>query len=283
MDALHLLLTYACSRECPHCFVWGGPPGPTMTTEQVINYVDMAASAGMTKVAFEGGESFLHYRALVSGVRAAQARDLEVSIVTNASWACCHPTARRLLQPLLQLGDISLMISTDSFHGGREEDRRVSVCTDTARDMGVDPVMFRTGFADVMFRGRAAVTLAGLKRQIPWDQFTSCPHEDLLHPGRAHLDAAGFLHLCQGLCPGRVDGNLADLISPEFVKQHPLIPVIAGGGPAALVEEHELVLERTRYADACHLCYTVRGMLRPAFGEFLGPDRVYGDINDRGL
>lgn len=276
IDALHLLITYQCTRECPHCFVWGGPPGPTMTAGQISQYIDAAVASGVEKVAFEGGEPFLYYPNLVGGVRAAQARGLGATVLTNGFWALSVPDARRWLKPLTDLGPLGLAISTDEYHGEEEEARRADVAARAAREMGIEPMIFRTAEQNVMFRGRAAQMLAeSVPGSDPAD-FTTCPHESLLEPGRVHADAQGFLHLCQGLCPGRMgDGDLTDLLDRQNLEKHPLIGPLASGGPAALVDAFDLSLEGT-FADACHLCYRAREALRPRFPQYLGPDRVYG-------
>jgi len=44
----------------------------------------------------------------------------------------------------------------------------------------------------------------------------------------------------------------------------------------ALVEKYNLPHDEA-YADACHLCYTARQMLRNKFSEILAPDQMYGE------
>jgi hypothetical protein len=47
------------------------------------------------------------------------------------------------------------------------------------------------------------------------------------------------------------------------------------GGPAALISEYHLP-HAASYADACHLCYDARVMLRERFPKILAPDQMYG-------
>ena len=38
LEGLHILLTYQCTYECDHCFVWGSPRQTgTLTLEQIEN------------------------------------------------------------------------------------------------------------------------------------------------------------------------------------------------------------------------------------------------------
>ena len=47
MNGLHLLLTYQCTFECDHCFVWSGPfQSGTMTIDTVDHIIDQAEQLG---------------------------------------------------------------------------------------------------------------------------------------------------------------------------------------------------------------------------------------------
>jgi len=279
LDSLHLLLTYQCSGECPHCFVWAGPVGPTMTSVQVEAYIQAADDEGVESIAFEGGEPFLYYPALRHGVRYAQSRGMAATVVTNGVWAISKDEAVRWLNPMTELGSLGIAISTDDYHGGSEEARRAENAAEAARALDLEPVFFRTPLENVMFRGRAAEELVDDVPHACWEEFTECPHESLLDPARAHVDACGYLQLCQGLCPGRLDQeSLSELLDPDRLAAHPLIPLIDSDGPAGLVRDFALPL-RENYADACHLCYLARKHLRAEFPAYLGPGRVYGEVD----
>ncbi|MFN3762619.1 MAG: hypothetical protein ACK4WK_05375, partial [Anaerolineae bacterium] len=56
----------------------------------------------------------------------------------------------------------------------------------------------------------------------------------------------------------------------------PVVGPLLEGGPAALVEHYGLPHEAA-YADACHLCYAARGVLRGRFPEVLVPGQMYGE------
>ena len=65
---LHLLLSFQCSRECDHCFVWGSPfQRGTMTGESVKNVLDQAGDMeSVERISFGGGEPFIYYPVLLS-------------------------------------------------------------------------------------------------------------------------------------------------------------------------------------------------------------------------
>ena len=88
LSGLHLLLTYQCTFECDHCFVWGSPwQTGTMTLEDIRHIVREAQDLGtITSLYFEGGEPFLYYATLLAGVRLAREAGFEVGIVSNSYW-----------------------------------------------------------------------------------------------------------------------------------------------------------------------------------------------------
>ena len=73
LTGLHFLLTYQCTFECDHCFVWGSPwQSGTMTLTDIRFYLQQAQDTGtVTSVYFEGGEPFLYYPTLLRGVQLA--------------------------------------------------------------------------------------------------------------------------------------------------------------------------------------------------------------------
>jgi len=111
----------------------------------------------------------------------------------------------------------------------------------------------------------------------PWTEFTECPDEDFVDPGRVHVDAFGHVHLCQGLLMGNLwQQPLREMVAGYDPRAHPIIGPLLEGGPAALVARYDLPHEPA-YADACHLCYLARDQLRGRFPEFLAPGVVYGE------
>ena len=284
LSGLHLLLTYRCTCACDHCFVWGSPQATaTMSIGQVRAVLDAAVRLGtVTDIYFEGGEPFLAHPLLVAGAREAVARGLQFGVVTNAYWATGEEDAALWLEPLAALGIADLSLSEDRFHGDLPSPG-VRYATAAARRLGLAPGVLRVDLGPdcsaggVRLRGRAAHRLAGRVRLQAWDGFAACPYEDLADPSRVHIDAAGYVHLCQGLAMGRAPAGDVDAVVAAYrPAAHPIVAPLLAGGPAALVREYALEHEAA-YGDACHLCYHAREQLRPRFPQFLGPGQMYGE------
>ncbi|MHC4589414.1 MAG: radical SAM protein [Planctomycetota bacterium] len=121
LTGLHLLLTYECTYECDHCFVWSSPrQSGTMTLDQIEQLLEQADALGDIEwIYFEGGEPFLYYAVLLAGVRAASLRGFRVGIVSNAYWATEVKDAVEWLRPLAGLIE-QLSISSDLYHGSEK-------------------------------------------------------------------------------------------------------------------------------------------------------------------
>lgn len=292
LTGLHLLLTYQCTIECDHCFVWGSPwQRGTMTAEGVRTILRQAKDVGTIRwIYFEGGEPFLYYALLVSAVREAAVTGFRVGVVSNAYWATSDEDATLWLRPFSGVVD-DLSISSDRYHGTEHAEAEraiaaaralriptaiISVAQPEALDATPAKGQLPPGESAVMYRGRAVERLVARAVQAPWSGFTSCPHEDLREPGRVHVDPFGNIHLCQGI----VLGNLFETPLREICRRydpdaHPIAGPLLAGGPVALVRQYGLPHART-YADACHLCYAARVALRGRFPEILAPDQMYG-------
>jgi hypothetical protein len=294
LTGLHFLLTYKCTFECDHCFVFGSPFAEgTFTLAHVNELLDQAKEIGTVKtVYFEGGEPFLFHPLLVASARSAHRLGYTVGIVTNAYFATTAEDAALWLEPLLGLGITDLSISEDAFHSASSDNppkramksaQRLgipvgSICiekpnfgTNADRKKG-EPVVG----GGVMFRGRAAERLtAGLPR-VDWKEFDECPHEKLEAPGRVHVDPYGNVQLCQGLCLGNTwQTPLSSIIKDYDPSSHPIVSRLLEGGPAQLVSSFDLPHE-DGYVDACHLCYRARQALIERFPQYLAPRQVYG-------
>lgn len=296
LTGIHFLLSYRCTYECEHCFVFGSPSAEgTFTFEQVQRVLNETVRIGtIRRVYFEGGEAFMYYPLLVESIRKARRLGLEVGLVTNAYFATTEQDAKLWLAPLRELGIADLSISDDSFHSD-EEDSPAKRAIAAARAIGLptasicvdrptileSPVYGPKGApivgGDVMFRGRAAELLTQRLPTQPWDSFTECPHEDLADPGRVHVDCFGNVHLCQGISMGNMwETPLSALISGYHPQVHPIAGPLIMGGPALLVKEYGLA-RADGYVDACHLCYSARKGLLDRFPQYLAPRQVYGE------
>jgi len=295
LSGLHLLLTYQCTFECDHCFVWGGPfQTGTMTLDIIDRILDQAGLLGTIEwIYFEGGEAFLYYAILKSGVLRAKERGFKVGIVTNAYWANSEGDALEWLRPLAGSID-DLSISSDSYHGSgdgytnaetaRTAARRldipvdfISIAEPEASDVSSAAGTLPAGESAVLYRGRAAEFLASRVPFIAWQQFANCPWEDLRHPQRVHVDPFGHLHICQGISIGNLlERPLTEIVADFRPDEHPIVGPLLDGGPAEIVRRYELTHE-DGYADHCHLCYETRRALRSMFPAELTPDQMYGD------
>jgi hypothetical protein len=297
LTGVHLLLTYRCTFECGHCFVYSSPRAEgTMRLGQVRDILDQARDAGtVTSIYFEGGEPFLFYPTLVEGVRLARERGFEVGIVSNSYWALSEEDALAGLRPLAELGLASLSLSDDEFHHEGEGPSPARAAVAAARELGIpaSTICIEKPFVEAapgegqapgqpvigggaMFKGRAVETLTeGLPRR-PWSQLDACPHEDLQSPSRVHVDAYGYVHLCQGIVMGNLfETPLAELVAGYDATAHPVCGPLVEGGPARLGESHGVEHE-SAYVDECHACFDVRKRLLDRFPEALAPRQVYG-------
>jgi len=283
LSGLHILLTYQCTYECEHCFVWGSPRQTgALTLEQIEDILQQARDAGVESIFFEGGEPFLFYAILAKGVHLAAEMGFSVGIVSNAYWANSVADAIENLQPFA--GRIEdLTVSSDLYHCNECLGERPQNALVAAKWLNIptgvisiaQPEKAEHDQGEIMYRGRAS-QLAGRVALYPWESFHACTNEDLREPGRVHVDPLGNVHICQGLVIGNVFEKPLKKICDEYDPDvHPICGPLLAGGPAALVTEYNLP-HASSYADACHLCYEARTSLRARFPELLAPDQMYG-------
>jgi MoaA/NifB/PqqE/SkfB family radical SAM enzyme len=296
ITGLHLLLSYQCTFECDHCFVWGSPnQRGTMTIGQVRNILTQVQEMDTVRsIYFEGGEPFLFYPVMLKGVQEAKRMGLGVGIVSNAYWAEDEETACEWLQPLVGYVD-DLTVSSDLFHYSEKLSKQAQNARLAAEQLGIPVGMICVaqpgesgaaavgqipeGESQVMYRGRAAVKLAPHVEYIAWETFNECPHEDLRNPGRLHVDAYGNLHICQGIVIGNMfEEPLKDILARHDPELHYITGPLLLGGPAQLSRTYG-VERQAEYADACHICYETRRLLRWRFKKVLAPDEMYGGAN----
>jgi hypothetical protein len=298
LKGIHFLLSYRCTDECDHCFLWGSPQARgTMTLAQIRDVLHQAKELGtVDTVYFEGGEPFLFYPILVQGLREAASLGFRLGIVSNSYWATSVEDAVEWLRPIAEIGIDDLSLSSDLFHGeammtemarnGLEAARQLGLpesvltietpegCTAYAQENKGEPI---TG-GPVRFRGRAVAQLTEGVPRRPWTEFSECPDEDFYDPGRVHVDSFGHVHLCQGVLMGNLWRRpLKEILASYDPSDQPIIGPLAEGGPVALVQRYELPHEEA-YIDACHLCYLARDALRGRFPEYLAPATVYGEL-----
>jgi hypothetical protein len=295
---VHIILTYMCPLSCEHCFVCSSPNSPgTFTPSQITALLDQTDALGtVDTIYFEGGEPFLFYPVLLDGIRKARKRGYKVGIVTNGYFATSDENARFFLKPMQELGIEDLSISDDVFHYEDRDDNPAKSAFRTGSDMNMKAAVLaldpggsgpdmKASIRDekkgviaggsIMFRGRAAAKLSQYADAKDWQQFTSCPYEDLQNPNRLHVDAHGNFQICQGISLGNFwKRPLAELVRDYSPSSHPMCGPLIKGGPAELAR----VLgyhPPAGVADACHLCWLARKSCREKYPGILEPAQVY--------
>jgi len=298
LKGVHFLLTYRCDSECDHCFVWGSPKSKgTFTLERVRNILAEAKKLEtVTYISLEGGEAFLYYPIMVKAVREAAALGFQVEVLSNCYWATCPEDALEWLRPIAETGDARLSLSSDLYHGDRwmSDELRNALKAAKALNMKASVLTVKRPDAEtpcpdeaegakvslggLMYRGRAAQRLAQEADKKPWQEFNKCPYENLANPGRVHVDPFGYVHICQGLSIGNAWKKPFSKTMREYRPfDSPVLEPLMRGGPVALVERFSLPHDES-YADACHLCYAARCILREKYPEELAPDQMYGEF-----
>jgi hypothetical protein len=297
---VHFLLTYMCSLSCEHCFVCSSPSAAgTFAPGQIGAVLDQADRLGtVDTIYFEGGEPFLFYPVLLDGIRQATDRNYAVGIVTNGYFATSDENARCFLEPLRNLRICDFSVSDDVFHYEDRKENPAGRAFRIAQELGLPATILAldpggsgpemkafpreekkgviTG-GSIMFRGRAAARLSRYAETKDWQQFTTCPYEDLQNPYRLHVDAYGNLQICQGICMGNVNHPLDELVRNYDPSAHPVCGPLLEGGPAQLARVLGYTPPPEGVADACHLCYLARKSCRGKMPGILEPRQVYCD------
>jgi MoaA/NifB/PqqE/SkfB family radical SAM enzyme len=264
-----------------------------MTLKNIRHILNQAKELGtIQSIYFEGGEPFLYYQVMLKGVQEAVATGFKVGMVTNSYWATDTEDAIEWLRPFVGLLE-DLSVSSDCYHSTEEQSQQAEHAMAAAKKLGIplgvisiaqpeasDTVsvvgVLPESETGVMYRGRAAeklVSQASLKR---WEEFNTCPFEDLRNPGRLHIDPFGNSHICQGISLGNLFHTpLSEICERYNPDEHPITGTLLKGGPAELARSYEVLCDGG-YADACHLCFEVRRSLRGRFPDILMPDQMYG-------
>jgi MoaA/NifB/PqqE/SkfB family radical SAM enzyme len=291
VTGVHFLVTYQCTQECDHCFVFSSPRARAVFSgNRLTELIEQCRAVGTVEwVFFEGGEPFLYYPVLMRGVRRAAQLGFRVGIVTNAYWATSLDDALLCLETLGPGCVQELSLSSDDLHHGADPValKRIDDATAAADRLGIPVSTIRVEHpvpdgGDVMFRGRAAdVLTAGLPRS-PASAFRACPHEPLAAPERVHVDPLGLVHVCQGITIGNAfETPLDEILQRYHPTSHAIVGPLLRGGPAELARAVEFAAGGSGYADACHLCFLARRHARENGHPQLAPAHVYtGDSGD---
>ena len=102
LTGIHFLLTYTCTFECDHCFLYCSPrAGGTFTAAQIRDVLDQARKLGTVEsIYYEGGEPFLYYPVLVEGLRLAR------EAITQPGGMCVLNAANEIAVAAFLAGEI---------------------------------------------------------------------------------------------------------------------------------------------------------------------------------
>ncbi len=295
LSAVHFLLTYRCTQECPHCFHFGSPEAnQVMTRSQAHRYIQQVARAKIPWIFFEGGEPTLYFPLLQESIELAKKHHLNTAVVTNGYWITSLRDTVPYLKAFRRSGLDLLQISCDTLHGNLRLEPLQDDIVHAAKKAGIacefigvsvpdpdeEPTEARRGApitdGDVVFRGRAAHGLEQEQATWLWSSFDECPHEDLADPYRIHIDMYGQVQVCQGISIGNMErDSLTDILSAYDPIRHAITGPLIQGGPAELVRRYQ-VPHAQGAVDACHLCYAARRRLRERFPDELAPAWAYG-------
>jgi MoaA/NifB/PqqE/SkfB family radical SAM enzyme len=269
----------------------------TFTFKQISEILDEARKLkSVNYVSIEGGEPFLYYPIMVKAIKESVKRGFHVEVLTNCYWATCKEDAIDWLLPMAEAGNVELTLSSDLYHGDEwiTDNVRNVVEASKALNLKAGIIAVTCPYAktpcptevdgikvdswELMYRGRACTKLADKTNKKYWREFTKCPYEDFPNQERVHIDPFGYVHVCQGITIGNAWHKAFSKIIEEYNPYaNPILEPLIHGGPVALVEKYNLPHEDS-YADACHLCYEARQMLRNEYPNILAPKQIYGEI-----
>lgn len=263
--------------------------------ERISNILIESKKLGTVEtVSIEGGEPFLYYPIMLKTARRAVQLGFHVEILSNCYWATCMDDAKEWLIPFAEAKNVELTLSSDLYHGEEWVTEEVKNAVKAAKALGlkVDVLAVKyplaekpcpseiegakVGLWDLAYRGRAFLKFKDKASKRNWHEFSKCPFEDFTHQQRVHIDPFGHVHVCQGISIGNTwEKPFSKIITEYNPLENPVLEPLIRGGPAALIEKFDLPHEEA-YADACHLCYYARLLLRERFPGILGPGQMYG-------
>ena len=296
LNQLHLLFTYACTKECDHCFVYSSPSAKgTFTLNQVRDILAEAVKIySIDWIYFEGGEPFLYFPIMVEAMSLAKELGFKIGLVTNGYWITSQEDAEIYLNILKKIGIDDFCVSDDCYHNEGTNNQLGLLVKEIAQKLDIsiniisleepkvinEPITSLKGKpiigGNVRFIGRAVENLTyGLPKQ-PWENLRACIHEELEFPTRVHLDPFGNVHICQGLVIGNfLKTPLSDIINNYNPQVNGILKALIKGGPAALAKTFNAV-HADSYVDECHFCFDVRRVLQRHFTDTLAPPQIYG-------
>jgi len=280
--------------------VWGSPSAKgTLSLKDIESVLKEAKKLKSVEfVYFEGGEPFLHYPIMIESLKKAKKMGFKLGIVTNCYWATSLDNAVQWISPIRKIGIDEMSLSTDLYHADSLDSPEVVnaikalkkfkipfgiLCVEEGSPSGKKRIA-GTSFScgQVLYKGRASAELikkgkSKKAKNLSWKKFAECESEDIKNPSRVHVDALGYVHICQGISIGNFKKNpFSRIIRNYDPGNHPILGPLMEGGPVLLAKKYHLS-RKDKYRDACHFCYNLRVILRKRFPEILAPGQMYGE------
>ena len=262
-----------------------------------------------------GGEAMLYWDALAALVERAGREGVAPHFIeTNSSWAVNDHIVRERFRRLRDCGVLGMYFSADPFHFASVppenylraravaceifEPRHLSghvAARENAEELAQiarNPERFaayvRSHAPKIV--GNAAAHLAKYFPDIPIESLDLRPGADSSFADgcyraavpptvwEVHVDPYGNIQTNCGIMLGNAKRTpVIQVLSRGMSDGNPVVSAVAKDGPRGLLDlARQKGCPEIRHAKSkCHLCFMVRGFLRPHFPEFLGPDEVY--------
>jgi hypothetical protein len=232
---------------------------------------------------------------LLKAIHRARKLDYAVGVETNGYFARTVEAGVRFLRPLAQMGVKDIRISNDYMHYKDPPTSPAKRALIAANNLGIPTTLVRTTLPEryeaptngedpsqrildtrLMFTGRAVEFLLEDLPTSNWQNFTSCPRNDLIDPEEVFIDAYGFVQICPGIAIGNAwEAPLHEIIENFDLQSHPILRLLNSRGPSGLMESSAIHPE-TEYVSTCHCCYSIRLDLIDRYPDWFAPRQVYG-------
>ncbi|MFX0143543.1 MAG: radical SAM protein [Candidatus Hodarchaeota archaeon] len=306
-------MSYKCTNECKHCALQASPKQDDFSIElaDVKKYLeDITSNYIIQEVGFFGGEPLLNFNLLVSLIEEVKRHDiLKIGLPTNGFWGKNEELANKYALKLKEAGLYRIGFSVDAFHQEFISLDIVRRAIKAAHQAGIEWIALiaqnlRSENEKNIFNNRTKEIIDTLSKEF---EFCEVINSELLVMGRAASQLTEYCYMtaipsekclifkvpmfmidpngwifhqsCQGICIGNAKQNSLSEIIREFnYRKHPIIgKLVTKGGPQNLLE---IAVEKgfkpqDRYADKCHLCFSIRNFLRPFYPNILEPPNLY--------
>jgi len=327
-----IILSYKCNSECKHCMYacspnWKDDWIDTKDLQEVLTQlaakVNKRYPPGFKKIGinhglhFTGGEPFLNFELLLTGVKMANELKIPATFVeTNCSWCINDEVTGEKLMRLKNAGLHGILISINPFILEHVPFERTERAARISREVFEENVVIyqeffyyqfkglhlkgtlsferylqETGtesldYAELIPMGRAAYKLDHLFRKHPAKEFFGEPcKEELTRPWHVHVD--NYCNYMTGYCAGISlgDARKLDSICKEGVdlSEHPIIEALL----TDVRELYELAVKKFKYRELsggyvskCHLCVHIREHIVGQTSKFreLQPEQFYANL-----